>query len=165
MNKGRISYLLAISMMAVSGYSQAGASTGNLAVSATMVNACLVTSVDAMSFGSYDPTAAAAGAYGFADAGGAGVNFKCTPNATFTVSLGNGANYASSTRNMANGSNKLAYTIYSDSARTTPWATTATTTTVGSLGTNTVSFYGGVAAGQSVPAGSYSDTVVVSVNF
>ena len=72
-------------------------------------------------------------------------------------------------RRIYNGANFLAYYIYSDAARTQAIGT-------GSNGTNTFKrpnpaqvsqtyFYGRIPAGQDVPAGLYSGTVVVTLNF
>jgi spore coat protein U-like protein len=64
-------------------------------------------------------------------------------------------------------SNRLSYFLYSDAGWTTVWANTVGTG-VAHTGTATataITVYGQVTAGQNVPAGSYSDTVVATVTF
>lgn len=61
----------------------------------------------------------------------------------------------------------LSYALYQDTGRTTVWGNTGGTG-VANTGTgtqNALTVYGAVAAGQAVPAGSYSDTVVATVTF
>ena len=65
------------------------------------------------------------------------------------------------------GTDYLSYQLYSDNGYSTVWGNTAGTS-VAHTGTGTqtaLTVYGSIAAGQSVPAGSYSDTVVATVTF
>ena len=61
----------------------------------------------------------------------------------------------------------LAYALYQDSPRTTVWGNTAGTGLVhaGDGASHAITVYGTVAAGQNVPVGSYSDTVVATITF
>ena len=87
-----------------------------------------------------------------------------------TIRLGQGANAASGStdsaplRRMVNGSNYISYGLYSDASYTTAWNNTTglSGTANGTAQTLTVH---GLATAANVPAGSYSDTVVVSVDF
>lgn len=133
-------------------------------VSATVVNACVVSATN-LAFGNYDPTAAAP-----ADASSA-ITVTCTPGTSFTVGLNAGTTSGAtvSSRMMASGGNRLDYVLYSDAARTTNWGNTpgsdtpAAATAVSSPSILTV--YGRVAAQQSVAAGSYTDTVTITVSY
>jgi spore coat protein U-like protein len=61
----------------------------------------------------------------------------------------------------------LTYELYQNSAHSTVWGNTSGTG-VANTGNGTqqsITVYGTVDAGQNVPAGSYSDTVVATVSF
>jgi spore coat protein U-like protein len=71
---------------------------------------------------------------------------------------------------MTAGANLLNYNIYTTTGRTTVWGDgTAGTATLAGTGTGAaqaVTVYGRVNSGQtSVPAGSYADTVAVTVTY
>ena len=71
---------------------------------------------------------------------------------------------------MTSGSNLLSYNLYTDSARTSVWGDgTGSTNTIGGTGTGgsqAVTVYGRVSLGQTgVPAGSYADTVAVTITY
>ena len=101
---------------------------------------------------------------------------KCTNTTPYSIGLDNGVNASGSQRRMQAGSSFITYNLYTDAARTIAWASTtsATTCTSGAstcvLGTGTasnqnVSVYGRVPPQTSPPAGSYADTIVVTVTF
>jgi spore coat protein U-like protein len=147
----------------------AGVETSNMTVDATISATCTI-STTAVNFGTYDPIVAHKTA---ALAGTGGVTTTCTNGSAATITLGQGANAtATSTdaapeRQMASGTNRLSYQLYSESTRTTVWGNTSTTgkaiTGSGTASTETV--YGSVPAGQNKPTGTYSDTVVATVTF
>ena len=70
---------------------------------------------------------------------------------------------------MTSGANLLNYALYTDSGRTTLWGDGVTGSTIDDTGTGTAqsnTIYGEVLAAQaSAPAGSYADTVVVTVTY
>jgi spore coat protein U-like protein len=63
----------------------------------------------------------------------------------------------------------LTYNLYTDAAATTVWGDdtggTATQKLAGNSPSATLTVFGKADAGQDVPAGSYTDTVVITVNF
>lgn len=138
--------------------------TANLTVSATVTNNCTI-STAALAFGSYDPVAANASA----NLDGTGrVTVACTRGASATIGLGNGSNASATSRRLSDGSgNFLSYELYQDSGRATVWggATTLSTGSAPSKAARDFTVYGRVSANQDVPAGSYGDTVVATVNF
>ena len=150
--------------------SQAGTQTSSLLVSATVSANCSITTAP-VAFGAYDPVTVNATA---ALTSSGTVTVTCTTGSTGTITLGQGANPAGGSTDIAparqlkdGGTDVLAYTLFQDSGRLTAWGNTAGTG-VASLGTGTataLTVYGSVAAGQNVPAGSYSDTVVATVTF
>ncbi len=143
----------------------ASTATANLSVSATVAANCTITT-SAIAFGAYDPISANATAN--LDATGS-VIITCTKGATTTIGLDTGANASGSTRRLASSGNYLTYELYQDSSRTTVWSNSGagllSVVAAPSHSARTYSVYARVTAGQDVPAGSYTDTVVATVNF
>ncbi len=144
----------------------AATTTSSLSVNATVTANCSV-STTAVAFGNVNVLSGTN-----ADATG-GLSITCTSGTTWSASADAGAGTGASlaTRKMASGANLLNYALYTDSARTTVWGDAATTATVKFSGTGTgaaqaSTIYGRIASGQtSVPAGSYADTVTVTVTY
>jgi spore coat protein U-like protein len=143
----------------------AASATANLSVTASVANNCTI-STSTVAFGAYDPVVTNASS---PLAGSGGVTIACTKSATATIGLGLGSNPNATTRRMANGSNYLTYELYKESGHTNVWGNSGvdlyTPAAAPSFAPRTFTVYGEVAAGQDVPAGSYSDTVVATVNF
>ena len=144
----------------------AATATANLSVSATVTNNCTI-STASLAFGSYDPVVAHAST----DLDGTGtVTVACTKGAAATVGLGLGSNASGSTRRLSNGATEfLSYELYQDSGRTTVWSNSGaglySPGAAPSKVARNFTVYGRVASNQDVTAGSYSDTVVATVNF
>ena len=144
----------------------AATATANLGVSATVTNNCTI-STAALAFGSYDPVVAHAST----DLDGTGtVIVACTKGATATIGLGLGSNASGSVRRMKDsGSNYITYELYRDASRSTVWGTSGgallSPGAAPSKAARNFTVYGRVASNQDVPAGSYNDTVVATVNF
>lgn len=136
-------------------------------VTARVVASCQVTASD-IAFGDYDPVAAT-------DLTAQGqVSVRCTRGTTSTVALDQGLSgtgtCAAPVREMAAGTERLAYGIYQDAALTTAWGCDAgnvqsVTTTVGPSTPVLLTTYGMVPAGQDAAMGDYQDTVQVTVTF
>ncbi len=158
----------------------AGSSTANLAVSATVISACTITTLP-LAFGNYDPSS------GNATNAQGSVVLVCTPGATPTVGLGTGLNPPSSgnTRQMTNGGlptpTLLTYQLYQPSGNspgvtctypptnTTVWTNSGSGLFTPAVSSNilpqTYNVCGSIPASQAVVAGAYLDTVVATVNF
>jgi spore coat protein U-like protein len=156
--------------LVASSATRAGTATSNLSVTATVSANCTISTAP-VAFGAYDPVAANA----TNPLNGSGtITVTCTNGSSGTITLGQGTNPATGSTDTAPlrqmkdaGSAVLAYSLYQDSGRTTVWGNTAGTG-VADTGTGTaqnVTVYGTVPAGQNVPVGSYSDTVVATVTF
>lgn len=135
---------------------------------------CAITS-PALNFGSYDPLAASN------HDSTAVVNVSCTRtvtpsetvNYTLTSSIGSGLTYA--TRRMLNGAEILNYNVYRNAARTQVWGngTGGSFSITGSFILNNSNptrnrnhtIYGRIPPLQDATAGSYSDTLVVTLTF
>lgn len=127
--------------------------------------ACTI-STTAVSFGSYDVFNASA------TTSTGTVTYRCgnaDHNITITISTGSSGTYAN--RTMKKGAETLTYNLFRDATFTTVWGDGSGTTgqySIGNPPNNTdvpLTVYGRVAALQDVSAGSYSDTVIATVNF
>jgi spore coat protein U-like protein len=136
---------------------------------------CNVTSLPALSFGSYDPFAASP-----LDVTTAAV-ITCTTNkqqgesVAITTSLTRGGGPSYSPRQMRNAlNNPLNYNLYADTLRTTIFGDGSAGTSTRSLsGTPTKNvavvftdnIFGRIFAGQDVSVGSYSDTLIYTISY
>lgn len=93
------------------------------------------------------------------------ITVKCTTNASYDVGLSGTVG----SRTMNKGSFTIPYEMYSDSSRNTPWGATVGANTVSGVGNGidqTLTVYGRVASiPAAAEAGSYSDTVTVTVTY
>lgn len=142
----------------------AATDTTTFLVTATVANTCAVTATN-LAFGAYDPNV------GDLD-GTSIITATCTSGTNYDIGLdtgGNAANATTTTRAMGDGgANYLDYELYSDSGRTVVWGDTIGTNTVNQTsagGAETHTVYGQVPGSQFVPAGSYSDTINVTITY
>lgn len=158
--------ILVLSLLAASigtETAQAATTTTTFPVTAAVLSVCLV-SATSLAFGSYDSTSATP-----LDATNT-VTATCTIGTAYNVGLdagaGTGATVAS--RKMTSGANLLNYTLYQNAGRTTVWGNTVGTDTVSATAIVTPTahtVYGRVFSGQNVAAGSYADTITVTVTY
>jgi spore coat protein U-like protein len=175
--------IAAVFALASLGANAAVDSSQSIAVSTTVANKCVVASGATLTFPNYDPVVTNLAT----DLAGTGsFQVKCTKGATgvfVNLGLGNNTAVASTLpRRMTDGAGTpsfLVYHLYQPTGTnldtcggTTVWDdTTAGKLTVGSTfwttGTanKTISVCGVIPQAQDVPAGTYNDTVVISVNF
>lgn len=91
------------------------------------------------------------------------IDLSCDTDVTVNVALGSG-NGGSGERVLQNGGDSLRYELYTDASRTTPWGDGAGGGAVSATGpTARLNVYGRILPRQRVPAGSYSDAVIVTV--
>ena len=135
--------------------------SADLAVNATVTKNCTIATT-ALNFGSYDPV----GTNATADAVGNGsMLIACTKGAIANVALGNGGGSGPDARRLASGTNYLPYQLYKDDG-TTVWSTaSAVSYTSASKSQTSLTVVGKIPAGADIPAGSYTDTVVATINF
>lgn len=158
-------FALAVVLFAVNEQTaQAATVTATLQAKVTVNKVCHVSATD-MNFGVYDPSATA-------HEDTSTVTVRCTKRSPYDVGLDKGANGASvTTRQMKHSTltDLLNYSLFSEATRTTNWGDTVGVDTVnvasatGNPTDHTV--YGRVPAGQYVSAGSYSDTITVTVTY
>jgi spore coat protein U-like protein len=133
--------------------------TTNLSVTLTITAACNVTTTAPapVAFGTHAQTATVP-----VDTAGS-VTVTCVGAVPYNVLLGQGANYSGG-RRMNVGANFVPYELYRDSGRTQVWGETIGTDTVAGSGTATYQVYGRVPS-LAFPAGTYTDTVLVTVDY
>ena len=120
---------------------------------------CTVTPQN-VSFGPYDSLSRAA-----VDGVGS-VSVNCDSAVSFEISLDQGSSGTFASRAMTSGEAAMTYNLYTGASRTTVWGDgSGGSTTVGGGGTGDITVYGRVDGGQNLPAGTYVDTVVVTVTY
>jgi spore coat protein U-like protein len=142
--------------------------TTTFAVTATVLSTCSATAAT-LAFPNYTPG-------GGAQIGNTTISVKCTKNTPFTVALdvGSTTGDAFAQRLMASGVNTLQYNLYTTAGLGTVFGDgNAGTSTAGGVGlgvatANSVQVFGQVpdsVANQAAIAGSYSDTITVTVSY
>ena len=143
----------------------AATATANLNINATVGANCTISTI-AVAFPTYDPVVTHASTPDDSTAGS--VTVTCTKGSGTSIALGYGGNPlpASQPRMKDSGTNFLNYMLYSESTRTTAWSGASLAIAAApDKNPRVFTVYGRIAAAQDVPAGSYSDTVVATVNF
>lgn len=97
-------------------------------------------------------------------------SMTCTGRTAWNVGLDDGLNASGSARRMRRGagSDHVTYELYTTPARTVRWGDTIGTDTVTGTGTGitqSLTVHGRIPAPQSLPAGSYSDTITVTITY
>jgi spore coat protein U-like protein len=139
---------------------RAATTTGNLSVTVEVVATCRVGTAS-LGFGTY-------GTGQTADLRAQGsITYEGCGTGQLKVHLDGGTSRNTSARTLVNAAgNKLTYQLYRDSARSKVWGTGSNALTfTPSSASGTLVVYGTIPGGQSVPVGSYSDTVLVTIDF
>ena len=160
----RASKLTILVAAAAPGAAFAETQSASMAVNATVAANCTI-STGAVAFPSINTLG------GNHDATGS-VTVNCTNGAGWsaTANQGGGTGATMATRRMTSGANTLIYRLYTDAARTSIWGDgstgTAAVSGTGNGAAQVFTVYGRVPSGQTgVPAGSYSDTVSVTITY
>ncbi|KUG23483.1 fibronectin type iii domain protein [hydrocarbon metagenome] len=139
-----------------------GAAAGSIAATinavGTVINACSVTGSPSLNFGTLDAASNAGGATATAIA----PTIMCTMGDAISVTNNGGLNYSGTPR-MKSGSNYLNYNFISAGSMTGA----GRTTNIGGSGTGNLNLGATISAGalDNVPAGTYSDTVILTINY
>lgn len=117
-----------------------------------------------VAFGGYDPFSGAA-----VDSAGT-VTVTCLLNIGYSVSLSRGSSASYSPRTLVNGGNALDYNLFLDAARSTIWGdgtggTSIVSDSIALLLPNDHTIYGRIPGAQNPAAGSYADTITVTVTY
>ncbi len=98
------------------------------------------------------------------------ISINCNSGLPYTIGLSGGLSGATNPtlRQMVNGGDQVTYGIYQNAARTIPWGDTIGTNTISSVGTGlaqSFTTYGRVPPQTTPNAGTYSDTIIVTVSY
>lgn len=166
-------YVLASAIVAafgMAGAASAATVTDTMGVQITITDGCSVdvaSTANDLDFGTYSLLDATI------DASSSNViSVTCTSGATYDIGLDAGLNAGSpgdtTTRRMNNGSNYVAYDLFQAANGTTHWGDTVGSDTLHDTGSGTAqtyTVYGRVLAQTTPPAGTYNDTVTVTVTY
>lgn len=160
----QLALVLAAGTLAISTAASAATTTTTFEVSSYVSAACTL-SAAALAFGGYDPASSTA------KDGASSLTVTCTTGTGYTVSLdegiGSGATIAQRKMNDG-GTNNMNYALYSDAGRSTLWGETIGVDTVAGTGSGaaqTLNVYGRIPALQALPAGTYTDTITVTLTY
>jgi spore coat protein U-like protein len=163
----KLSILLIAMSFACAGFAQT--TSGNMTVTANIGTSCTIGS-PTLDFGTYLP--ATTNASSPLDAQTT-LTWTCTSTTPGTITLGQGAHVAAGStdsiplRQVNSGSNNLGYFLYQDAGRSTVWGNTESTgvAVIGTGVAQNTTVYGRIPGGQNVPAGSYADSVVITLSY
>jgi len=96
------------------------------------------------------------------------LSVTCTTSAPYNIGLDGGASGNVNARTMTDGTDFVGYQLYQEAARTNVWGDTIGTNTVASSGTGSAqqfTVYGRVPPQTTPPAGTYNDSVTVTVTY
>ncbi len=141
---------------------EAATATGSFNVQVTIAATCVVTSATNLDFGTQGVLAANVDQTST-------INVTCTNTTPYNIGLDKGLNGSSvTTRQMKAGSALINYSLFSDSGRTTNWGNTVGTDTVAATGNGSAqpfTVYGRIPAQTSPAAGTYTDTITITVTY
>lgn len=154
--------ITAMSGALFSGVAHSAQNTTTFAVSMVITGNCLVVATPMVFAG--------AGLLSSSTDATSQVTATCTPGTAFDVGLDDGANDNAGQRRMTFGGNFIDYNLFTDSGRTTRWDDIGGTTTLGDDGSDLdgiviLDVYGQVPSQTSQPAGAYTDTITVTIDF
>ena len=141
----------------------AATDTDTMTITATVISSCNVTAND-LAFGDYDPVASSPLAVATT------IDVVCTNGTAYVVALdeGLGSGATTAVRKLTDGAETLNYGLFQDAAHTDSWGDNDGVDTVAAVGAGVVQthdVYGLIPANQTAPAGSYEDTVTVTVTY
>ena len=128
-------------------------------------SSCSFSSITSVSFGAYDVFSALSNYNGVGS-----ITILCGsgsgPNFVITLSTGQSNTYSS--RVMKSGGNSLNYNLYTSAARTVIWGDGtggSNVMTAAKHSTTSLSIFGEIPAGQDAAVGTYTDSIITTVNF
>jgi spore coat protein U-like protein len=154
---------IALLICVSAGHAYATTTTSTFSVQLTITASCTINSASTLNFGSKGVLTAAVNATST-------IGVQCTNTTPYNIGLNAGTTSGATvtTRQMTSGGATVNYALYSDSGRTTNWGQTVGTDTVAGTGNGanqTYTVYGSVPAQTTPAAGTYSDTITVTVTY
>ena len=136
----------------------------NLNATVSVSNACSIVSVSDATWSAIDGNFQSN-----ANSSSGGVTVLCTDNTPYSIGLNNGQNFSTSRRMTDGSGDYISYNVYQDSGYSVAWGDIGSgseLTGTGNGANQASTVYAQIPSGQSpVPAGSYSDVIVVTLNF
>jgi spore coat protein U-like protein len=142
---------------------EAATTTGTFGVQVTVTASCVINSATVLNFGSQGIFAANVDQTST-------VTVQCTNSTPYNVGLsaGAGSGATAAVRKLTSGGATLNYSLYSDVGRTTVWGETVGTDTVAATGngaSQSYTVYGRIPPQTTPAAGTYTDTITVTVTY
>jgi spore coat protein U-like protein len=156
--------LVALGVAPFARHAGAATATGNFQVRITIQESCIVASTNPLDFGSQNVLAANVDQT-------TTLSVQCTPATAYNIGLdaGTGVGATEALRKMTGpGAATVDYTLYQNTGRTILWGNTVPTNTVAGTGNGAAqsyTVYGRVPAQTTPGAGSYVDTITVTVTY
>jgi spore coat protein U-like protein len=141
----------------------AATATGTLNVSITIAATCTVISATSIDFGTVTAISSNLDQ-------NSSLTVNCSSATPYNVGLsaGGGSDATVGSRKMSNAGNAVSYSLYRDAARTQVWGETIGTNTVAGTGTGSnqvLTIYGRTPVQPTPPAGSYTDSVTITITY
>ncbi|MGN3975378.1 Csu type fimbrial protein [Tsuneonella sp. SYSU-LHT278] len=156
MNRAAALLLLPMAAAAASGPAHAGQVTAAMPVTLVVEPGCQV-SATPMAF---------AGRPGNAIDAESRIAVACNGDVPLLVTLDAGSHAEGGQRRLAGEGGYVAYALYSDSARVTPWTAGMPLATATRGGQVELAAYGRIGAGETLGAGgAYADTIAITIDF
>jgi spore coat protein U-like protein len=156
-------FTLALAMVPT--FSEATTATTTFTVQITITNACTIVSATNMNFGSVGVISAAG------VAATSTITMQCTTSAPYTLGLSAGTGTGATVTNRlmtSAATNTVGYSLYQDVAHSILWGVTIGTNTLAGVGTGASqpwTVYGFVPSQTTPAAGTYNDTVTLTVTY
>ncbi|HWV53632.1 spore coat U domain-containing protein [Pseudorhodoplanes sp.] len=151
--------LVGLSFLTIGAVAQVA--TANLSVQITITAGCLLQNVNNINFGPHALLSSNVDATG-------SFEVLCTSGVPYTVSLDGGGGGSINSRRMESGGEQVSYQLYSDPARLQIWGETLGVDRVSGTGSGvaqSLTIYGRVPSQTTPPAGTYTDTVTITLNY
>ncbi len=144
----------------VVGNAHAATATGNMVVTATVLDTCLLVVPPTMVFGNYSASVIDAQS---------DITVTCTGTTSWDIAIDAGGSADIAARTMSEvGGDTLTYQLYTDASRSTVFGDGTTGSKVTGTGSGvlqTVPIYGRLPASQYSDIGAYTDTVTVTLTY
>lgn len=137
------------------GIASAAKIKGILKLAARVPVMCAFVTISSVNFGSY---------IGTETSGTGAMTVNCALGTNYAISLGTGGSGTYDPRQMQSGSDLLNYNLYTDNSYATRWEY-QTVNDTGTGSDQNYSIFGKIPAGQNPPVGSYSDSIVVIIDY
>ena len=154
---------LALAICASAGDVFAATATTTFTVQLTITSSCTINSASILNFGSQGVLTAPVNQTST-------IQVQCTNTTPYNIGLnaGTATGATVTTRKMTNGGATVGYALYSNAGMTTNWGNTVGTDTVSGTGNGAsqpYTVYGQVPAQSTPAAGTYTDTITVTVTY